>query len=244
MSPRRTASIERKSANLASEAQDADLSSTEQVVEHITRNILAGRYVPGQRLVEADLTHALSISRGPVREAYRRLDALGVLNRTMHRGACVRALSRVEGDDLLLALEPLAALAARLSADRFVKRPANFDSRHFERELKPFREQEEDVGNLLNQRRHFYDVLVASSGNSALPSLIPTMRIHLVRMQIQSFLDNENRRRHLEHYAAIANAVVSGKAKTAMDAMSAHLKHMRLVIAELPDAAFPRTAEG
>jgi len=102
MPPPRTAverSINRKTTKSAGtgETQDADLSSSDQVVEHITRNILAGRYVPGQRLVEADLTHALSISRGPVREAYRRLDALGILTRTMHRGACVRALSRIEG---------------------------------------------------------------------------------------------------------------------------------------------------
>jgi len=84
---------------------------------------------------------------------------------------------------------------------------------------------------------------VAIAGNTALPSLIPTMRIHLLRMQILSFLDSENRRQHLDDYAVIANAVVAGKGKPAMRAMLLHMRHSRTVIGGLPDGAFPRTAE-
>jgi DNA-binding GntR family transcriptional regulator len=225
------------------EEPESDLSSSDRVVEHVTSNILAGRYVPGQRLVEADLTHSLQVSRGPVREAFRRLDALGILTRTMHRGACVRTLARAEAEDLLLAVEPLSALMARLAAERFATRAADFDAGRFERELKPFRDREEDLANLLIQRRHFYDVLVAIGGNTALPSLIPTMRIHLLRVQIQSFLDSEDRRQHLDDYAAVARAVWGGDAKAAEKAMSAHLRHGRATVTQLPDAAFPRPVE-
>src|SRR5689334_5216430 len=75
---------------------EEDHSSTDRVVNHITAGILAGRYVPGQRLVEVDLTQVLKISRGPVREAFRRLDALGLVSTSRHRGAWVRTLSRTE----------------------------------------------------------------------------------------------------------------------------------------------------
>src|ERR1700722_19868277 len=109
------------------EADDGELSSSDQVVEHITASILAGRYVPGQRLVEADLTHALRVSRGPVREAFRRLDALGILARTLHRGAGVRTLDRTEALHLLLAVEPLIGLIARLAAEKFAIRPPGPD---------------------------------------------------------------------------------------------------------------------
>ncbi|MGE3599230.1 MAG: GntR family transcriptional regulator [Dehalococcoidia bacterium] len=222
---------------------DADLSSSDRVVEHINSAILGGRYVPGQRLVEADLTHTLRVSRGPVREAFRRLDALGVLARTMHRGASVRTLDRIESLDLLIATEPLSALATRLAAERFATRPKGFDAARFERELKPFRDREEDSRNLLSQRQHFYDVLVEISGNSQLPSMMPTMRIHLLRTQIQSFLDAEDRRRHLDDYANIAKAILQGDAKVAEKALSAHLKRARQVVMDLPAEAFPRPAD-
>jgi DNA-binding GntR family transcriptional regulator len=93
-----------------------DVSSTDRVINHITDGVLAGRYVPGQRLVELDLTRAIRVSRGPVREAFRRLDALGILARTMHRGACVRTLSRAEAVDLMIAIEGIDILTSRLAA--------------------------------------------------------------------------------------------------------------------------------
>jgi DNA-binding GntR family transcriptional regulator len=245
MSSVRQAGVARKSVRSASAAdtQESELPSSDQVVEHVTANILAGRYVPGQRLVESDLTQTLHVSRGPVREAFRRLDALGILMRTQHRGACVRTLTRTESDDLLLAVEPLAALATRLAAERFAEQRSGFDLQRFVRELRPFRDREEDSSNLLNQRRHFYDVLVAIGDNSALPSLIPTMRIHLLRIQTQSFLDGDNRRQHLDDYAVIAEDVVGGNARGAEKSMIAHLRRARTIIVGLPDLAFARPAE-
>jgi len=44
-------------------------SSPDQVVRALIDGVKSGRYVPGQRLIEADLTAELKVSRGPVREA-------------------------------------------------------------------------------------------------------------------------------------------------------------------------------
>lgn len=219
---------------------EPDISSSDRVVEHITSGILAGRYVPGQRLVEADLTHTLQVSRGPVREAFRRLDALGILARAMHRGASVRTLSRVEALDLLAASDPLSVLAGRLAAERFATRPNGFDATRFERELQPFRDREEDSRNLLGQRQKFYDLLVEMSGNSQLPSMMPNMRIQLLRLQTQSFRHQDDRHQHLDDYAAVARAILAGDAGSAGKALAAHAKRTRQTILDLPDAAFPR----
>jgi len=78
----------------------------------------------GQRLVESDLTRTLRVSRGPVREAFRRLDALGILSRAMHRGACVRTLSRAEAVDLMIAVEGIDILTSRLAATAVKNRTA------------------------------------------------------------------------------------------------------------------------
>jgi DNA-binding GntR family transcriptional regulator len=219
---------------------ESDISSSDRVVEHITSGILAGRFVPGQRLVEADLTHTLQVSRGPVREAFRRLDALGILARTMHRGASVRTLSRTEALDLLAASEPLSQLAGRLAAERMATRPKGFDAAAFERELKPFRDRVEDSRNLLGQRQRFYDLIIAMSGNTQLPSMMPNMRIQLLRLQIQSFRDMDDRRQHLDDYATVARAILAGNSKAAEKALAAHTRHTHQNIVDLPDAAFPR----
>ena len=66
------------------------------------------------------------------------------------------------------------------------------------------------------------------------------MRIHLMRLQIQSYLDADNRRVHLDDYARVARAVLAGDARQAEKVMCQHIRAMRKAVAELPDSAFPR----
>jgi DNA-binding GntR family transcriptional regulator len=232
-------------ARSRTELSEADLeqSSTDVVVNHITAGVLAGRYVPGQRLVEADLTRALRVSRGPVREAFRRLDALGILSRTMHRGACVRTLSRTEGIDLLLTTQPLIGLIARLAADEVKARNGGRDIASLERELRSYRDRDPELSNDPSQRQHFYDILVAIGGNTQLPSVFPTMRIHLLRLQTQSFRDVDDRRTNVDDFADVAKAVLAGDRKAAEKACLAHNRRMRDAIQQMPHEAFPRINE-
>ena len=232
-------------ARSRTELSEADLeqSSTDVVVNHITAGVLAGRYVPGQRLVEADLTRALRVSRGPVREAFRRLDALGILSRTMHRGACVRTLSRTEGIDLLLTTQPLIGLIARLAADEVKAGNGGRDIASLERELRSYRDRDPELSNDPSQRQHFYDILIAIGGNTQLPSVFPTMRIHLLRLQTQSFRDVDDRRTNVDDFADVAKAVLAGDRKAAEKACLAHNRRMRDAIQQMPHEAFPRINE-
>ena len=239
---RRAKSRDARSRTELSEA-DLEQSSTDVVVNHITAGVLAGRYVPGQRLVEADLTRALRVSRGPVREAFRRLDALGILSRTMHRGACVRTLSRTEGIDLLLTTEPLIGLIARLAADKVKAGNGGRDIASLERELRSYRDRDPELSNDPSQRQHFYDILIAIGGNTQLPSVFPTMRIHLLRLQTQSFRDVDDRRTNVDDFADVAKAVLAGDRKAAEKACLAHNRRMRDAIQQMPDEAFPRVNE-
>ena len=92
------------------------LSSPDQVAQVLLDGIKSGRIVPGQRLIEADLTSELRVSRGPVREALKRLSAEGLVRLIPHRGAYIRKLTRREVMDILVIQETLTALAARLAA--------------------------------------------------------------------------------------------------------------------------------
>src|SRR5271163_1085293 len=102
----------------AAERERAKMTSPDRVADAVTRNLRAGIFVPGQRVSEADLTQELRVSRGPVREALKRLAAEGVLTVTRNRGAYVRALSRVEVRDSLVVLEALVGVMADLAARR------------------------------------------------------------------------------------------------------------------------------
>ena len=92
-------------------------SSPDTVVDWIQQGIYTGRYVPGQKLAEADLIATLKISRGPVREALKRLHGKGIVRQIPYSGTLIRAFSRKEAEDLLTVIEPLTSLMARLAAE-------------------------------------------------------------------------------------------------------------------------------
>lgn len=232
----------RVAASPAADPTDEEVSSTDRVINHITSGVLAGRYVPGQRLVEADLTRTLRVSRGPVREAFRRLDALGILSRTMHRGACVRTLSREEAVHLMIAIERIDMLTSNLAAQAIKNRGGSRQLAELERALRPYRNREYDLSGMPQKRQQFYDLLIEISGNSQLPSLFPTMRIHLLRLQTQSYRTSDGRSSDVDDFAAIARAVLSGDPAAAEKASAAHDKRVLKALLEMPDEAFAGTA--
>lgn len=91
------------------------------VAAELRRQILDGTLKQGERLIEDRLADKLGVSRNPVREALRVLEAEGFLDVSARRGCFVATLSASQAADLFevrLAVEPLGArLAARAVAN-------------------------------------------------------------------------------------------------------------------------------
>ncbi|GGF14098.1 GntR family transcriptional regulator [Aliidongia dinghuensis] len=82
---------------------------TEAAAEAIRERILAGDYAEGESLRQDALAAELGVSRIPIREAFRQLEAEGLVTLHAHRGAVVSALSLdeiAELFDLRALLEP------------------------------------------------------------------------------------------------------------------------------------------
>jgi len=82
-----------------------------QVADFIVDGIAAGTIEFGQRLVETDLSRQLAVSRVPVREALKMLEAQGIVDVAPHRGAHVVDFDSLKIDricDARLALERIA----------------------------------------------------------------------------------------------------------------------------------------
>ena len=70
-------------------------TSGEQLVgslaDRISTKIFAGEYPPGSRLRQEALAEEFSVSRTPIREALRQLEAKGVIQHRPNQGAIVLA---------------------------------------------------------------------------------------------------------------------------------------------------------
>jgi DNA-binding GntR family transcriptional regulator len=94
------------------------VGSSELAYRKIRQAIIEGRYQPGQRLIEQRISEEFDLSRTPVRESLRRLDAEGLVIIERNRGAVVRPVAKGEILDLYELRSRLEALAAERAASR------------------------------------------------------------------------------------------------------------------------------
>lgn len=93
-----------------------DLSQGQDAYQRLILEIQSGTLGPGDRLTETDLADRLGISRTPVREAIRALEADGLVVHVPRVGASIRRLTYPEVTELYEMRTVLEGTAARLAA--------------------------------------------------------------------------------------------------------------------------------
>jgi DNA-binding GntR family transcriptional regulator len=216
------------------------VSAVERVVESIRSGISSGRFVAGQRLIEADITADLKVSRSSVREAIRRLTAEGLVESAHHKGARVRQMSRREVLSLFETRSVLEGLAARLAARNIDRDPA------LKRTLNNLRSaMKTAVSNRRSQdyvalNHKFHDALVEASGNPHLAPLVRQLQTPILRFQFRALIDIEQMEDSFKGHERIIAGVLAGNEAMAEREMKRHVEHSREFIVNLPDDLFRR----
>jgi DNA-binding GntR family transcriptional regulator len=92
-------------------------TTADAVYEALRQRIVDGKLAPGQRLRSDTLAMMLKVSRTPVREALRKLEAEGLIGHSPRGGLIVKQLSEDDLTEIFQIREALEGLAARLAAD-------------------------------------------------------------------------------------------------------------------------------
>lgn len=75
-------------------------TKSDQIADLIQDEVLSGRLTPGMRLMQVDLAQRFGTSTTPVREALRKLEAVGLLAQHPHRGHVVAMRSAAEMEEI------------------------------------------------------------------------------------------------------------------------------------------------
>ncbi len=214
----------------------ASNGSADFVAKEVLRGLYARRFVPGQKLVEADLTREFGVSRSSVREALNRLSAEGVVTLTLHRGAYIRSLTRSDVAEVLDVMEVIVGLAARTAAQRI--------------ELPGHRELLDDAYNYVasftdtsdflaytRARNAFYGALLKIGGNRELSRVLTGMQVHLVRAQFHGRQTMATQLR-LRDYTKMTTAIRTGNGERAESVARQHINAVAQDIYRLPADAF------
>ena len=216
----------------------ADTSLVDRLASTIQARVLSGEIVRGTRLPQEALAAEFGVSRTPVREALRKLQAAGVVEVLPNRGAVVRGPSAREIRESYEVRTELEGLAAQLATTRIA-----------DAHLLQLREVEEvfrsSVGRLVAGLRRdgsempwdedddwvrandrFHQVILEAAGNRRLGELLGDLRRSFPRELTWSALSANLRRLEdnvLQH-GAILDAIERRDAAAARDHMTAHVR--------------------
>jgi DNA-binding GntR family transcriptional regulator len=191
------------------------------LVARLRDDILTRRVAPGARLIEGELTARFSVSRGPVREALRRLSAEGLIEHWPHRGAVVRRLSLREIRELFEIRVEMEALAARLAAaDKSPDRRQRFVAA-----IEPiYINAPRNPCDYLQENASFHDAVMALAGNLQLCDLAARLQLPLIMAQVGDALTPAVLEASVHEHRAIAQAILERDPRAASARMRAHLE--------------------
>lgn len=148
-------------------------SLAQQAHERLKEEIIGLRRPPGQRLVERELAEELGVSRIPLREALRRLEAEGLVVIVPRQGAMVAPFTAADVLHLLEVRESLETLAARLAAEH-IRESGDHGLSAAREALDAARAgiASGDDHAVVDANARFHDIVVDLSGNPLLASLM------------------------------------------------------------------------
>ncbi|WP_410596320.1 GntR family transcriptional regulator [Amycolatopsis sp. lyj-23] len=200
------------------------LAATRQRVrEELRERILTGRLRPGDRLVERELAEDLGVSRVPVREAIRALEAEGFLVVQSPRRVVVRQLARVDVEELFDVREALEGLAAGLAAAR----AGAAELKRLERVLADAARATArgDAARITVFNSRFHDEIVAIAGNALLTTMLQPLEGRLRWLTSQ----NEHWAELLDEHRRLYEAIASRDAERAKASAVEHVRVNREV---------------
>lgn len=179
-------------------------SAADVAYAQLRRRILDGSLPPGGRIDQDSEAAAIGLSRMPLREAMRRLEAEGLVSVVRHGGAFVRGLSLEDLDDLYLLRTTLEGLAGRIGAERLED-----DALEAMKQLLPSMVEVVQDPNLmawLDVDWRFHSVLYGAAGHPRLVGLIRMLLDESARYRHLILSDPEEVRMAYEHHRGIIAA--------------------------------------
>jgi len=205
----------------------------DRVCEQIVTAIVKGDIPPGYKISEPELARTYGISRGPLREAIRRLEGLRLVERKPHVGARVVKLSAVELVEIYHVREALEGMACRLAAEHMPQDEID--------NLRDLLDEHERNVDQLDGRSYFQKEgdldfhfrIVQGSKNAKLCEVLGGELYHLVRMYRYQFSISSSRpKRALKEHRQIIDAIESRDPELAEMLMRRHISAARRNIEE------------
>ncbi|MGI6085783.1 MAG: GntR family transcriptional regulator [Acetivibrionales bacterium] len=193
------------------------------IFETLRKAIVSGDIKPGERLMEVSLANQMGVSRTPVREAIRRLEAEGLVTMIPRRGTHVSELSVKDIMDVLEVRAVLDRLATELAAKRI--QPSQLKTLESIHKQYISCVEKDNMEGAIKKDVEFHDIIYAASGNPRLVAVAGSLREHIYRFRVIYMSDNLIAENVLHEHEEILEALRESKDNVASDLAEIHIRN-------------------
>lgn len=194
----------------------------DQVYTILRKDICEGRFAPGARLQEIELSEALGVSRSPVREALRRLVSDGLLLTAPNKGTYVKEFTCQDIDEIFDMRVMLESYSISRSQNNMTPERKQqlydilqvLERSHAEDNLEQYTRADEDLHN----------AIVALGDNSLVNSTYARVRSMNQQFRVFSLSDRTRFDDSLQEHRSIIHALVHGDTAEADRINRVHLE--------------------
>jgi DNA-binding GntR family transcriptional regulator len=197
------------------------------VEDRLRSAIAAGDFKPGQRLIERELCEMTGVGRTSIREAFRQLEAEGMIVNIPHRGPSVATITLDEAKQLYAVRALLEGYAGRCCAERRTDRlctdladaVANFERAARSR----------DRASLIESKTRLYDRLLEGSGNVFIKQALTGLHNRITLLRGTSMMQPGRLKRSVAEIRDIIAAIEAGDAERAETSCKVHVENAAAV---------------
>jgi DNA-binding GntR family transcriptional regulator len=206
-------------------------SKSKKIYNMIIKEIVTGKFFPGQRLIERELIEKYGMSKTPIREALYKLEENGVVTYELNKGFSIVKVSRCDVEEIYELREVLEGLAVKKVAGKL-----DLTLTQDEDIIKNFRLSEECIKNNDIQKysildMEFHNLLADMSGNGRLKSMLNKLYYQAkLLLSTSLFLPERGISVSFNEHKDIAKAISNKDIINAEKKAQAHIKNVKTAI--------------
>lgn len=183
----------------------------QQVADAIVEAVAAGAIRPGERVTDSDIAERLGVSRNPVREAMKILEAQGIITNTPRRSTHVVAFDRTKVDQIARVRVAIEKIAFGEAAERYAADASLL--RELDRIIATMEQcaQRKDLNGVTKADLAFHRAVCVASQNGIVLTLWETIARHMrISFNLEIQEDSAAPEGIPQHHRALRDALASG----------------------------------
>lgn len=207
----------------------SDLPLRDQIFYALRRAIVMGRLKAGERIYELSLSKEMGVSRTPIRDAFRMLEAEGLIVMSHYKGVVVSGISEKQMHDVLEVRRTLEGLSVSLACQRMDEETIaalEMAALEFEQKISMITEDnitKEEANALVEADEKFHDIILKSARNDKLTMIMQGLLDQVYRYRFELLKIKESHPGLVIEHRKIVEAVKNGDGDSAVAVMQEHI---------------------